>query len=385
MRIPPFHLERNQSLWENVVDYNLSESGVHPLSVRELYDGYPDGLDRLLDCELGYCQTNGTIPLRERISALYPDATPDHILVTNGTSEANFVALWALLDEGDEIVVMLPNYLQIYGLGSVWKAQVRPLDLRHERRWRLDIDELARIVGPQTKAIAICNPDNPTGTILNIEDRRAIVEAASRHGAWIIADEVYQGAEHNGVLTPSFWNEDYDRVIVTNGLSKAYGLPGLRLGWIVAPPHIAERLWAYRDYTTIAPGMLSDRIAQRALEPETRRRILSRTRSIITNNFEIVTEWINQHSDILKLEPPQAGAIALIEYDLALDSEALVDELRRECSVLLVPGAHFGLDKFLRLGFGGTRKHLTIALAWAGQGLRSIKAREAAAIPRSDS
>ncbi len=268
---------------------------------------------------------------------------------------------------------MLPNYLQIYGLGSIWAGTVHPLSLRYETGWRPDLDELARHMGPQTRAIAICNPNNPTGTILNAEDRRAIVDAAARHGTWIIADEVYQGAEHSREMTPSFWTEDYDRVIVTNGLSKAYGLPGLRLGWIVAPAHIANLLWSYRDYTTIAPGTLSDRIAQRALEPETRARILDRTRTILKTNFELVAQWIAHHRDFLTLTPPQAGALALVEYDLPRDSEELADELRREYSVLVVPGAHFGLEKFFRLGFGGRTKHLSTGLEWVSQGLLSMR------------
>ncbi|MEP7270171.1 MAG: aminotransferase class I/II-fold pyridoxal phosphate-dependent enzyme [Acidobacteriota bacterium] len=372
MKIPIFQLERNQSLWENLVDYNLSESGVHPLSLKEVFNGQPESLERLIEYELGYSQTNGTLALRERIAALYPEATPDNILVTNGTSEANFVSMWALFEPGDELIVMLPNYLQIYGLGSIWQGQVHPFNLRLENGWRPDLDDLQRHLGPQTRAIAICNPNNPTGAILNAEDRSAIIDAASRYGTWIIADEVYQGAEHAGEITTSFWNEDYDRIIVTNGLSKAYGLPGLRLGWIVAPEQVAESLWSYRDYTTIAPATLSDRVAQRVLEPETRERIFQRTRSILETNFEIVSEWSRPHS-FLRLERPRAGAIALFQYDLPRSSEDLVEELRRECSVLLCPGAHFGLDKFFRLGYGGKEKHLRKGLEWVSQGLLGMR------------
>lgn len=373
MKIPLFELERHQSIWENLVDYNLSESGVHPLSLGEIFEGGRESLERILECELGYCQTNGTIALRERIAALYPDATANNILVTTGTSEANFVATWGLLDPGDELIVMLPNYLQIHGLASIWKGRLLPFNLLEENAWRPDLDQLERSIGSGTKAIAICNPNNPTGSILDREDRKRLLEIAARHGCWIIADEVYQGAERNEPTTVSFWEEGYEKIIVTNSLSKAYGLPGLRLGWIVAPPKVAEFLWSYRDYTTIAPSTLSDRIAQRVLEPETRARILQRTRSIIETNYKVVQEWVESQRDFLKLVAPRAGAIALVRYDLPRDSADLVEELRRECSVLLVAGAHFGLDRFFRLGFGGRKKHLAAGLEWAGQGLKAMK------------
>jgi aspartate/methionine/tyrosine aminotransferase len=376
MRIPVFHLERNQSLWENLVEYNLSESGVHPLTLAELFTREPQALDDLAHCELGYCQTNGSIVLRERIAALYPGATSANVLVTNGTSEANFVTAWCLAEPDDEIIVMVPNYMQIHGLSSVWGGRVVPFELVQEHGWRPDIESLKRAINARTKALAICNPNNPTGTVLQDDDRREIVAAASRYGSWIIADEVYQGAERDGQTTVSFWDEGYERVIVTNGLSKAYGLPGLRLGWIVAPVETAARLWSYRDYTTIAPAMLSDRVAQSVLGPEMRQQVLARTRRILNENLGIVVDWLNANGDLLRLDPPRAGAIALLEYDLRLDSESLAEELRQKMNVLIVPGAHFGLEGFLRLGFGGTKTHLEQGLERVAAGLRVMKARE---------
>ena len=376
MEIPLFHLERNQSLWENLVEYNLSESGVHPLTLAELFANEPEILDGIAHCELGYCQTNGSIPLRERIAALYPGATRDNVLVTNGTSEANFVTAWSLLEPDDEIIVMLPNYMQLHGLSSIWSGRVVPFKLDQRNGWRADVDSLKREVSPRTKAIAICNPNNPTGTILRDEDRQEILEAAARYGSWIIADEVYQGAERDGVTTSSFWNKGYDRVLVTNGLSKAYGLPGLRLGWIVAPTKTSARLWSYRDYTTIAPAILSDRVAQSVLRPEMRQQVLARTRRIINENYSIVAKWLDANGDLVRLDPPQAGAIALVEYDLQLGSESLAEELRQKMNVLIVPGAHFGLEGFLRLGFGGTKQHLENGLDRVTAGLRTMKARE---------
>ena len=198
MQIQPFELERWQSVWENKVELNISESGVHPLTTSELV---PDAatLQKILDVPQYYPQTNGSEELRSRIAELYPGAKAENILVTCGGSEANFIATWALLEPADEIVFMMPNYMQIAGLARAFGATVKPLWLREELHWGIDIDELPRLIGPKTRLVAICNPNNPTGSVLRKDEREAIVAAAEKVGAWILADEVYRGAEFDGV------------------------------------------------------------------------------------------------------------------------------------------------------------------------------------------
>ena len=200
----PFDMERMMSKWENVVEYNLSESGVHPVTVRELL-GDPTLVEELLDTELNYPQANGSVELREHIAALYPGATPDNVLVTVGCAEANFITLQTLLAAGDEMVTMLPNYMQIWGIGHNYGFRVRAFHLQEERGWAPDLDELNEVVTEKTKLIAVCNPNNPTGYILTQEEMDAIVAAAERVGAWLLADEVYSGAERlSDTQTPSF-------------------------------------------------------------------------------------------------------------------------------------------------------------------------------------
>jgi len=361
MPFQPFIMERMMSKWENVVDYNLSESGVHPMSIRELVDD-PEFHQQLLDIELNYPQSNGTPELRARIAALYPGASEDNVLVTTGCAEANFIALWTLLEPGDEMVLMLPNYMQIWGLAKSWGIQVRPFHLREESGWAPDLDELKRAVTTRTKLIAICNPNNPTGYILTEAEMDAIVAAAEQVGAWLLADEVYSGAERlTDTQTPSFWGR-YDKVLTHNSLSKAYGLPGLRIGWIVAPARIVDELWARHDYTVIGPTMLSDRLAQIALSPEKRPAILQRTRNYIRRGFPILDAWIEDHGDAFSMIPPQAAAIAYVRYNLRINSTALVERLIHEKSVLIVPGDHFGMDGYLRISFGLPPDYLTAGL-----------------------
>jgi hypothetical protein len=249
---------------------------------------------------------------------------------------------------------------------------VTPWPLVFDRgRWRADVDALDALVTPRTKLIAVCNPNNPTGARFGEADLNRIAAIADRHGAWILADEIYRGAELDGRETPSMWGRTA-RVVVTSGLSKAYGLPGLRIGWIAGPPAFVDAAWARHDYMTIAPGALSDMLARRALAPTHRPNILARTRTILNTNFPLVAEWLASRGPEFSYAKPDAGAIVYVRYRTPINSTALVTRLRIERSVLIVPGDHFGMDGYLRIGFGEDEHYLRRALARiADLGLRN--------------
>jgi aspartate/methionine/tyrosine aminotransferase len=359
MKLEPFQMERMQSEWENRVAHNLSESGVHPLSVGELLG--PGAHEELLGERLIYVQSNGSEDLRRAIAALYPGAGPENVVVTNGTAEANYVSVWELVEPGDEVVMMLPNYMQTWGVVRSQGASVVPWNLREELSWAPDLDDLRRAVTSRTRLVVICNPNNPTGSILSPAAMRDIAAVAARVGAWILADEVYRGAERDGTETPTFWGM-HDRLLVTCGLSKAYGLPGLRIGWVAGPAETVAQLWGRKDYLTISPGALSDALARKALAAETRARILERTRGILRRNYPVLESWVRQRGQAVRLVPPRAGAIAYLRYGWRINSTELVIRLRDEQSVLIVPGDHFGMDGFLRVGFGNEPSDLQSGL-----------------------
>ena len=355
MRIDRFEMERTQCMYENEVRYNISESGVLPFKVREILEGAGDPA-AFLDLGLKYPQSNGSELLRSRIAAWYEGATADHVLVTNGGSKANYTVFWGLLEKGDRAAIMIPNYLQAWGLGRIYGGASDPYRLVERReggrmRWALDVDSLRSAVTRKTRLILVTNPNNPTGAVLTPEEMDEIVRAARRVNAWIVADEIYRGAELSGPLTPTFWGR-YDKVLITSGLSKAFGLPGLRIGWITGPPKMVSKLWSYQDYTTLTPGALSDHLAAIVMEPARRERVLDRTRAIVRRNLPQLEKWIHTHDDIFSYIPPQAGAIATVGYDLPIRSAPLFDKLRRERSVLITPGAHFGIGKYIRIGYG---------------------------------
>jgi aspartate/methionine/tyrosine aminotransferase len=360
MKLEIFEMERFQSLWENRVTHNLSESGVHPMSLGELIE--PSDREAIFDQRFVYVQTNGTAGLRQSIAALYPGATADNIVVANGTAEANYMAVWRLVEAGDEVIMMLPNYMQIWGIVRGQGATVVPWRLHEERRWEGDADELASLVTPRTKLIAVCNPNNPTGSILSEEAMRAVVAIAETAGAWLLADEVYRGAELDGRESRSFWGLS-DRVLVTSGLSKAYGLPGLRIGWVAGPAQMIAELWARKDYLSIAPSSLSDHLARLALRPDVRPRILERTRAIVNANLPVLTEWMRAHDGGFRMVPPRAGAMAYLRYAWAVNSTRLIERLRDEQSLLVVPGDQFGMDGFVRIGLGNEPEDLKAGLS----------------------
>ena len=369
MKIEIFEMERAQSLWENRVKYNLSESGVHPYTLEEFLRN--DEIKKLLSIRLGYGQTNGSDELREAISRLYPGTDLDNVLVTNGCAEANFITIWQNLEPEDELILMLPNYMQIWGLARSFGIKVRPFHLKEELKWGPDLDELKGLISPRTKMIAVCNPNNPTGAVLSESEMKEIASLAEEAGAWIYSDEVYRGAELDGEETPTFWGL-YDKVIVSCGLSKAYALPGLRIGWLVGPKKEIEEAWAYHDYTSISSGILSNWLASLVLEPERRKKALDRNREILNENVAVLEEWVQKHKPLFELIPPRAGGMAFLRYNMKINSTELADKFMKEKSVFVVAGDFFGMDHYIRIGIGAEKEYFKAGLKLIDEALEEI-------------
>ena len=371
MGFEPFAMERWQSLHEHNVDINLSDSGVHPLTLREFLE--EDELAAVLDLRLIYTQSNGSPELCDQIAGLYTGASGTQVQVTNGGAEANFISLWALLEPGDEVVMQVPNYMQPWGIVRSLGCETRNWEMAPDfdaKTWKFDLDDLARQVNAKTKLICLCNPNNPTGACLEADVLDSIAEIARGSGAWILSDESYRDSEHSGARTATMWGRG-EKVFVTNGLSKTFGLPGLRLGWILGPKDLLDETWARHDYTTISPGAISDFVACLALEPNRRKSLLARTRQLLARNYGRVTAWLEENGDLLHFIPPQAGAMLYLRYDLEVPSAELADRLRTDQSVLVVPGEHFGMENWVRIGFGSETGQVEEGLKRIQEALRS--------------
>ena len=360
MKLKEFTLERIQSLFENTVEYNLSDSGVHPYKLSELLNETQVG--ELLNLELGYGWTNGRPELRQTIANLYKDRDKDNIIVTNGSAEANFLMVMSLLDRGDALIAVVPNYLQICGWAQALGVEVSELPLLQERQWAPDFSALEKMVTGKTKMLTICHPNNPTGSILPREKMLQLVAFAREHDLYLHADEVYRGAEFDGSDLPSF-ADLYAKSIVTCGLSKAMAMPGLRLGWLVGPATEIYSTWKSKDYTSITTTAVSEYVANIVLQPRKRQQVLDRSKQFLIQNLSILQAWVDENSDWVSFIPPKAGGMAFIKYHLDVNSTELVHELRQALSVFLLPGDVYGMDGYFRVGIGAPADKLQTGLA----------------------
>jgi aspartate/methionine/tyrosine aminotransferase len=364
----PFALEEWQSRYEQTVEINLADSGVLPVTLRELLALGGD-VEELLDLPLHYPEVNGTERLRRMIAAIH-EVQPEHVLVTVGAAEASAIVVETLVGRDDGIVVMSPSYAQVEGIARNRGADVSTFPLDPQHGWRPNLKFLEAAVGPKTRLIAVTNPNNPTGYILSDEEVETIVDIARGTGAWLLSDEVYRGSERvRDEETPSLFDR-YERAISINSLSKSYGLSGLRVGWIVADPELIERFWRRHEYAVIATSVIGMSLAEVALQPAVRESLFSRNRKLIRENVATVEAWVERHSDVVQLVPPQATALAFIHLSTGESSLEAAHRIKDMGSVLVAPGSCFGLDDHFRLSHALNPVRLSEALERIAAALR---------------
>ena len=356
MKIEPFTLERWLTRHELNVKYDIAESGILPLKTNDLIAFEPPEerdttLERLLNLPLGYNEAVGTHALRSMIAETYRDCDPNQILVTTGAIEANFLLFNTLLDAGDHVIATYPAYQQLYSVPQAIGCEVAQWKIGPETGFRYDLNALKNLVTPKTRMIVVNTPHNPTGAMLTATELRELYALAESIGAWVLCDEAYRWIEVPG-------GEPFGPPMVDLGewgisvgtVSKPFGLPGLRLGWMAASAAVAAKCWAMRDYLSLSPGKLSDTLAQLAFKH--REQILERNRKIITANLAAANAWVESNRGFLNWQPPRGGLLALLHYQFDIPSLALADKLATEYSVMLAPGSAFGYESYLRIGIG---------------------------------
>jgi aspartate/methionine/tyrosine aminotransferase len=356
VKIERFALERWMTAWETRTPFDIAESGIFPQTLRELLDLEPPQerektLERLLDLRLGYSEAPGTLALRSAIAATYREAGPEEILVTTGAIEANFLLFNVLLEPGDHVVAVHPAYQQLYSVPRAIGCDVSLWRLTPETGFRYNLNELERLVTPRTRLIVLNTPHNPTGAMLSAKDLVRIDRLASEAGARVLSDEAYRWLEipDGEPLAPPM--KDLGSTGVSVGtLSKPFGLPGLRIGWIAAPADLIAECWAMRDYVSLSPGKLNDALALLALRH--REQIVRRTREIVRANLQTARSWFAEHSDVVSWTPPGGGLLALMRYTLDIPSLDLSNLLAKDYGVMLAPGSAFDVEHHLRIGIG---------------------------------
>lgn len=365
MKITPFGVEMWMNAHETRCRLNLAETCVASMTVAELLElsGDNEGLDAVLPMRLTYGAIEGSERLRAAIAALYDGRGPGDVMVTHGTIGANALVYRALVEPGDRVVSLVPTYQQHTAIPESLGAEVVPLALRAEDGWLPDLAALRAAVTPGTRLIALTNPNNPTGALIPPGMLDELCGIAREAGAWVLADEVYRGTDQAGSgLSPSV-ADLYERGISTAGMSKAFALAGLRLGWIVAPAEVLAAVSHHRDYDTISVGMIDDHLATLALEAKGR--VLERSRRITRGNLAVLADWVAATPGIDWVRPA-SGTVALLRYDLDMPSEVFCLDLLAETGVLLTPGSAFGLEGHVRIGYANHRPILEEGLPLIG-------------------
>lgn len=361
MKIAPFGVEEWMNKYEVDAEYNIAETCVESLTVEELLNlsGDPEQkIEEIKSMKLTYGDIMGSKDFKKGVCSLYENVRPENVLPSHGAIGANFLLLYSLIEAGDKVVSVFPTYQQLYSIPESFGAEVKRLELRYEDGFLPDLDKLKELVDQDTKLIAINNPNNPSGVMMERETLNDIVEIARSADAYILSDEVYRGLDPDKDVPAVV--DIYEKGISVGSMSKIFSLAGLRMGWLTGPAEVIEKCQLHRDYTTISNGMIDDYLSVIALENKDK--ILKRNSKKVNEQLEMLDKWIRAE-DLVEYVKPSGGTTAFIHYKLDISSEEFAKRLYEEKGVLTVPGTAFGRDKFLRIGFAGNKNELIEGLA----------------------
>jgi aspartate/methionine/tyrosine aminotransferase len=359
MEIEPFSLERWFDQYEHDADIMLAESGIRSLDSSE-FNTDPG--------ELGYViPTDGDPDFRAEVADRYNRAA-DEVLFTCGTQEANLLAFLSLMDRGSHAVVVTPTYQSLQSVPEAFGAVTRVrLD---SPGWKLDAERVRDAMRPETAVVVVNNPNNPTGRYHSRETIETIYEVAAENESYLLCDEVYRLLAEEP-LPPVASMGEYG--ISTASLTKAYGLAGLRFGWLCGPPDVINGAREWKDYTTISPSIIGQHVAEQALTPDRERDILRRNRDLATENRERVSEFVATYeSDGISWHEPVGVNGFLTIPDGFVDAQEFCRKAVEEESIVLAPGSCFAseddedLTQYFRLGFGLEREELEDGLSRLG-------------------
>lgn len=352
MQIKPFATELFFNLYEFTTPHLLCASDCETMSVGKLLSLTGESAESLLDLRLGYTESPGHPELRTAVAALYERASSDEVVMLGAPEEGIYLTMRALLEPGDHVVVLTPAYDSLINLtehisGNVSRWAIRP----QPGGWALDLDELERLVTGDTRLVVVNFPHNPTGYLPTAAEFDALIDIVRRRGAWLLCDEMYRGLEQDPAGRLPSAADRYERAIILSGLSKTYGLPGLRTGWlIVRDPATRASLINWKHYTTICAAAPSEALATIALRAH--ETLAARNRRIIAGNLEAAGAFFERRPDMFDWRPPRAGSVALVGLDVPSATD-YCHALARDAGVLLLPGPCLGADdRSVRFGFG---------------------------------
>ncbi|MFA7574661.1 MAG: aminotransferase class I/II-fold pyridoxal phosphate-dependent enzyme [Arcobacteraceae bacterium] len=365
MKIKPFQVERWLNTYETKAKYELAETDAKPFTLEELNKLNPnvDLLQDIAKIKIGYNPTEGSDLLRDKIANLYgPDTSAENILVTTGAIEADFLLSNVLANKGDKVIVLWPAYQSLYSIAEARGAQVEYWKLSYENCFQPDLEKLSKMIDNTTMLLVLNIPNNPTGAVINEQQLKTILQWAEEYDFYVICDEVYHELIFKEGIVPPYARSLSNRAISVGSMSKAYGLSGLRVGWIAAPEKVIDECWSWKDYTSISNSPINDYLASFALDHF--KQISTRNHSIICKNRKILKEWFEEHKKYFDYYLPEAGVLCFPKLkNIHISSEQLALDLFNRKSLLVVPGECFDIPNHLRIGFGGDSDKLRKSLS----------------------
>jgi aspartate/methionine/tyrosine aminotransferase len=367
MELAPFRIEHYYGRYEFTAKYMLSSSDAETITVADLLALEPGAADKLVAQRLGYTESPGAPTLREAIASMYGSCDVDDVLVLSSAEEGIFAAYHALLGPGDHVVVETPCYESALELARSTGAEVTEWRRRYPDGWTHDLDELESILRPDTRLVYVNTPHNPTGTLMPRAVLERLVELCSERGAWLFCDEVYRELEHDPEDRLPGACDLYERAISLGSMSKTYGLPGLRLGWLASRDRGAlERVLEFKYYTTICSSAPSELLSEIAIR--NRDVLAGRNRQIVLDNLPLLDAFLERHASTFSWVRPTASPIGFPRVEGVGDVAAFCERLVAETGVLLLPGSVYDEPDHVRVGYG--RVNMPEALArledWLG-------------------
>jgi aspartate/methionine/tyrosine aminotransferase len=375
MKIREFGVERWMDLYENRCELNLAETCVESLTVGELLRiaGKEEALlAEILPMKLTYGAIDGSERLRANIASLYDTQRVPNVLITHGAISANALVYETLIEPGDHVISVLPTYQQHYSIPESYGANVDILRLREEHGFLPDLDELKRLVTAKTRVIAINNPNNPTGSLMDRAFLEQLADIARSCGAYVLNDEVYRGTDQHGNGFTASIADLYENGISTGSMSKTWSLAGLRVGWVAAGTDVIARVRTHRDYNTISVGMLNDLLASIALE--NRRELLARNHGILRTNLALLDRWL-EAEPALSYVKPKSGTTALVRVDVDMSSRDFCVALVEKTGVMFTPGSALDIEGYVRIGYANGTEVLEKGLARVSGFLKDLARR----------
>ncbi len=359
MKIAEFKIEEWMNKYEASALYDLTTTCISPLSLSELpYE------KNIFNKKLDYGDITGSKRLKKAIQTLY--SKKHFITVTHGAIGANQLVFLSLLERGDKVVSIVPTYQQHYSIPQALGCKVKLYFLKEENNWLPDLEELDKIITPDTKLLCLNNPNNPTGSVIPDSMLKEIVKIAEKNNIWILSDEVYRGLNLKGNPYSTSIADIYERGISVGSMSKTYSLPGLRVGWIAANKALINEANHQRQYNTISVSTLDEYFAAVALE--NKNIIEQRNLKIMKEGVNILTNWMKSQPKVSCILP-SGGTTVLLKYNTNMLSRDFCKTLQQETGVALLPGETMEMEGYVRLGFCG--KDLKPALKKVGEFLNS--------------